>query len=131
MFLPDPGLIVTVLALAIAAGALFVLARRPATTVSPAPSPPTQDLGPAFALVRSGGRIVPIDAKFPNESYTQIGSARDDGDRRARRRAFLQQVRRHVDAVSRYISPDDGSIDFAFMYVPSEAIYYELTLAEG
>src|SRR5205814_7197520 len=43
------------------------------------------------AIVHSGGRIVPIDAKVPNESYTQIGSARDDGERRSRRRAFLQQ----------------------------------------
>src|SRR5438132_7719872 len=83
------------------------------------------------AIVHSGGRIVPIDAKFPNESYTQIASARDETERRARRRAFLQQVRRHVDAVRRYISPEDGGIDYAFMYVPSEAIYYELTVAEG
>ena len=80
------------------------------------------------AIVRYGGRIVPVDAKFPNESYTQIAAARDDAERRARRRAFLQQVRKHVDAVARYISPQDATIDFAFMYLPSEAIYYELTL---
>ncbi|HEY6960126.1 MAG TPA: DNA recombination protein RmuC [Candidatus Limnocylindria bacterium] len=80
------------------------------------------------AIVRYGGRIVPVDAKFPNESYTQIAAARDDAERRARRRAFLQQVRKHVDAVARYISPQDSTIDYAFMYLPSEAIYYELTL---
>lgn len=80
------------------------------------------------AIVRYGGRIVPVDAKFPNESYTQIAAARDDTERRARRRAFLQQVRKHVDAVARYISPQDSTIDYAFMYLPSEAIYYELTL---
>ena len=83
------------------------------------------------AIVRSGGRIVPIDAKFPNESYTQISTARDEAERRSRRRAFLQQVRRHVDAVARYISPEEGAIDFAFMYVPSEAIYYELIVSDG
>src|SRR5512138_3385842 len=44
------------------------------------------------AVVRFGARIVPLDAKFPNESYTQIALAKDDSDRRARRRAFLQQV---------------------------------------
>ena len=81
------------------------------------------------AIVRYSGRVVPIDAKFPNESYTQIASARDDAERRTRRRAFLQQVRRHVDSVSRYISPEDGTIDYSFMYLPSEAIYYELTVA--
>ncbi len=83
------------------------------------------------AVVRYGGRIVPVDAKFPNESYTQIALARDDADRRTRRRAFLQQVRKHVDSVARYISPQDQTIDFAFMYLPSEAIYYELTLGDG
>jgi DNA recombination protein RmuC len=83
------------------------------------------------AIVRYGTRIVPIDSKFPSETYTQIADARDDADRRARRRSFLQQVRRHVDAVARYVSPQDSTIDYAFMYVPSEAIYYELTLNEA
>ncbi len=78
------------------------------------------------AVVRSANRLVPIDAKFPNESYTQIAAATDDADRARRRRAFLQQVRRHIDAVARYVSPQDGTIDFAFMYLPSEAIYYEV-----
>lgn len=83
------------------------------------------------AIVRYGGRIVPIDSKFPSESYTQIASARDDAERRTRRRAFLQQVRRHVDAVAKYISPQDQTIDFGFMYLPSESIYYELTLGDA
>ena len=83
------------------------------------------------AIVRYGNRIVPIDSKFPSESYTQIAGARDDADRRARRRSFLQQVRRHVDAVARYVSPQDSTIDYAFMYLPSEAIYYELTVHDA
>jgi DNA recombination protein RmuC len=83
------------------------------------------------AVVRYGTRIVPIDSKFPSESYTQIASALDDADRRARRRSFLQQVRRHVDSVGRYVSPQDSTIDYAFMYLPSEAIYYELTVHEA
>ncbi len=83
------------------------------------------------AIVRYGQRVVPIDSKFPAESYTQIASARDEADRRSRRRSFLQQVRRHVDAVERYVSPQDGTIDFAFMYLPSEAIYYELTIHDA
>ncbi len=83
------------------------------------------------AVVRYGSRLVPIDAKFPNESYTQIAAARDDAERRTRRRAFLQQVRRHVDAVARYISPQDATIDYSFMYLPSEAIYQELTLGDS
>jgi DNA recombination protein RmuC len=83
------------------------------------------------AIVRYGNRIVPIDSKFPSESYTQIAGARDEADRRTRRRSFLQQVRRHVDAVGRYVSPQDSTIDYAFMYLPSEAIYYELTVHDA
>jgi DNA recombination protein RmuC len=83
------------------------------------------------AVVRCANRLVPIDAKFPNESYTQIAAATDETDRARRRRAFLQQVRRHIDAVGRYVSPQDGTIDYAFMYLPSEAIYYEVMTREG
>jgi len=83
------------------------------------------------AVVRCANRLVAIDAKFPNESYTQIAAATDDADRARRRRAFLQQVRRHVDSVARYVSPQDGTIDYAFMYLPSEAIYYEVMTRAG
>src|SRR5438552_13620909 len=72
------------------------------------------------AIVRFAGRIVPIDAKFPIESFTALVGAGDDAARRAKRRAFLAQVRRHIDAVAKYVSPADGTIDFALMYVPSE-----------
>ncbi|HEY6203839.1 MAG TPA: DNA recombination protein RmuC [Candidatus Limnocylindria bacterium] len=83
------------------------------------------------AVVHCANRLVPIDAKFPNESYTQIAVATDEADRMRRRRAFLQQVRRHIDAVARYVSPQDATIDFAFMYLPSEAIYYEVMTRES
>jgi DNA recombination protein RmuC len=82
------------------------------------------------AVVRYAGRIVPIDAKFPNETWTALAKAGDESERRAKRRAFLQQVRRHIDAVGRYVSPADGTIDFAVMYIPSESVYYDLVLRE-
>src|SRR5687768_471663 len=83
------------------------------------------------AVVHCANRLVPIDAKFPNESYTQIAAATDEADRIRRRRAFLQQVRRHIDAVARYVSPQDSTIDYSFMYLPSEAIYYEVMTREA
>jgi DNA recombination protein RmuC len=83
------------------------------------------------AIVRFGNRIVPIDSKFPSESYTQIAGARDEAERKTRRRSFLQQVRRHIDSVGRYVSPQDSTIDYALMYLPSEAIYYELTVHDA
>ena len=77
------------------------------------------------AVVRFGDRLVPIDAKFPLESFAAIGRATDDEDGRARRRAFAQQVKRHVDAVARYVQPGEGTIDYAFLYVPAENVFYE------
>jgi DNA recombination protein RmuC len=82
------------------------------------------------AIVRYAGRIVPIDAKFPNETWNALARASDETERRTRKRAFLQQVRRHIDAVGRYVSPADGTIDYAVMYIPSESVYYDLVLRE-
>lgn len=82
------------------------------------------------AIVRYAGRIVPIDAKFPNETWNALANAVDETERRVKKRAFLQQVRRHIDAVGRYVSPADGTIDFAVMYIPSESVYYDLVLRE-
>ena len=82
------------------------------------------------AIVRFAGRIVPIDAKFPIESFNALTAAADDAERASRRRAFIQQVKRHVDAVARYIAPGEGTIDFAFLYFPAEAVYYGAAVAE-
>ncbi len=76
------------------------------------------------AIVRSGGRIVPIDAKFPLENFQALLAAQTDDERRTRRRAFLQQVKRHVDAVGRYVRPEEGTVDIAFLYVPAEQVHY-------
>ena len=82
------------------------------------------------AVVHCANRLVPIDAKFPNETWNALAKAADETERRTKKRAFLQQVRRHIDAVGRYVSPADGTIDFAVMYIPSESVYYDLVLRE-
>ncbi|MBI3522119.1 MAG: DNA recombination protein RmuC [Chloroflexi bacterium] len=82
------------------------------------------------AVVRFSDRLVPIDAKFPIESFNALRDANDDTERKSKRRAFLQQVKRHVDAVSRYISPEDGTVDFAFLYVPAENVFYECLIRD-
>ncbi len=82
------------------------------------------------AVVKFAGRIVPIDAKFPIESFNAMSAASDDAERASRRRAFVQQVKRHVDAVARYVAPGEGSIDYAFLYFPAEAVYYAAAVAE-
>jgi DNA recombination protein RmuC len=72
-------------------------------------------------------RLVPIDAKFPLDNFERIVEAQDDGARELAEKQFARDVKIHIDAISsKYIRPDEGTYDFAFMYLPSEAIYYEL-----
>lgn len=83
------------------------------------------------AVVRMGDKLVPIDAKFPLELFVELTRLSGD-ERRAKRRAFIAAVKRHVDEVARkYIVPADGTIDVAFMYVPAENVYYQLTITEA
>src|ERR687887_2015911 len=72
-------------------------------------------------------RLAPIDAKFPLDNFERLVDAEDDAQRELYEKAFARDVKGHIDAIaSKYIRPDEGTYDFAFMYLPSEAIYYEL-----
>lgn len=83
------------------------------------------------AVVRLGGGLVPIDAKFPLEDFRRLLDAPDDAERARARKAFLARVRKHVDDVARkYIRPDEQTYDFALMYIPAENVYYEAVIRE-
>jgi DNA recombination protein RmuC len=72
-------------------------------------------------------RLAPIDAKFPLDNFERLVDAEDEAQRELHEKAFARDVKGHIDAIaSKYIRPDEGTYDFAFMYLPSEAIYYEL-----
>ena len=72
-------------------------------------------------------RLAPIDAKFPLDNFERLVDAQEASDRELYEKAFARDVKGHVDAIAtKYIRPDEGTYDFAFMYLPSEAIYYEL-----
>lgn len=81
------------------------------------------------AVVRVGDRLVPVDAKFPLENFARIAAATDDAGRLTARRAFVTDVKRRIDEIAaRYILPDEGTFDFALMYIPAENVYYETIL---
>jgi len=72
-------------------------------------------------------RLVPIDSKFPLDNFERMLGAENDIERQQFEKLFARDVKAHVDAIgAKYIRPDEGTYDFAFMYLPSEAIYYEL-----
>ena len=84
------------------------------------------------AVIHLQGRLVPVDAKFPLESFERMASLEDQAARDTAGSAFVRDVRKHIDDIaSRYILPDEGTLDIALMYVPAEAVYYEVLRAGG
>ena len=82
------------------------------------------------AAVHLGGGLVPIDAKFPDAAFRRIIDADSDAARTLARREFGRDVRGHIDAVSKYILPDEGTFGFALMYIPAENVYYEAMIRD-
>jgi DNA recombination protein RmuC len=72
-------------------------------------------------------RLVPIDSKFPLDNFELMVAAEDDAQRQLHEKAFGRDVKKHIDDIAaKYILPAEGTYDFALMYLPAEAIYYEL-----
>ncbi|HYF05428.1 MAG TPA: DNA recombination protein RmuC [Patescibacteria group bacterium] len=79
------------------------------------------------AMVRVGEKVLSIDSKFSLENFRLMKEARDDESASLLRRAFLKDVKKRVDEVyKKYILPQEGTFDFALMYVPSEGVFSEI-----
>ena len=80
------------------------------------------------AVVFVDKRIIPIDSKFSLENYNRILEARDDTDRKKYESAFIADLKNRIDETSKYVKPEESTMDFAFMFIPSEAVYYDLLI---
>jgi len=80
----------------------------------------------ADAVIDIGGKLVPIDSKFPFplEDFERLSKAEED-EQKALRRGFIRTIKDHIDKVCKYIVTDEKTFDFALMYIPAENIYYE------
>lgn len=77
-------------------------------------------------VVKTREGLIPIDAKFPLENYIRLSDATDEGLMEQYRKEFKNDVKNRIDETSQYIRPDEGTMPFAFMYIPAEGIYYDL-----
>lgn len=73
-------------------------------------------------------KVLPIDSKFSLENYNRLVEAKDKLLRESLGRQFKIDLKNRIDETSKYIRPDENTMDFAFMFIPSEAIYYDLLI---
>ncbi|MDP2695707.1 MAG: DNA recombination protein RmuC [bacterium] len=73
-------------------------------------------------------RVIPIDSKFSLENYNRILEARDPVEKKRYESALVADIKTRIDETSKYVKPEENTMDFAFMFIPSEAIYYDLLI---
>ena len=78
------------------------------------------------AIIRTKEGFIPVDAKFPLENYSRLRDEKDDVRRVEYEEAFKKDLKKRIDETSKYVRPKDGTLPFAFMYIPAEGIYYDL-----
>lgn len=80
-----------------------------------------------MALKLPNGKILPIDSKFSSDNFERMVAATSDTEKALFRQKFLSDLKLRIDEVgSKYVLPSEGTVDFALMYIPAEAIYYEV-----
>ena len=79
------------------------------------------------AAIKTDAGILPIDSKFPMENFQKMSKAEAKAEKETYQKEFVRDIKKHIDTIAKkYILPEEGTMDFALMYVPSESVYYEL-----
>jgi DNA recombination protein RmuC len=71
-------------------------------------------------------KVIPIDSKFSLENYNRLVAEKDPVEKERLEKAFVNDLKTRITETSKYIQPENGTMDFAFMFIPHEAIYYDL-----
>ena len=82
----------------------------------------------AVIITKEG--VIPIDAKFSLDNYDRVVHAMDDRQREELEKEFKNDLKKRIDETAKYVRPEEGTLPFAFMYIPAEAIYYDLLVNE-
>jgi DNA recombination protein RmuC len=82
------------------------------------------------AIIQTKDGMIPIDAKFSLDNYQRLINAIDDTQREELEKQFKNDLKLRIDECAKYVRPKDGTLPFAFMYIPAEAIYYDLLINE-
>jgi DNA recombination protein RmuC len=78
------------------------------------------------AVVKIGEKLVPIDSKFPLDNFKRVIECKTDEERKTCQKIFYRDIKKHIDDIaSKYILPQEGTYDFALLYIPAENVYYE------
>ncbi len=83
------------------------------------------------AVLKTDAGLLCIDSKFPMENFSLMHKGETEAERARAKREFIADVKKHVSDISKkYILPEEGTMDFALMYIPSESVYYEIANIE-
>jgi DNA recombination protein RmuC len=80
------------------------------------------------AVIFVKDKIIPIDSKFSLENYNKIVEEKNQVEREKLEKLFKQDLKNRIDETAKYIRPSEKTMDFAFMFIPSEGIYYDLLI---
>jgi DNA recombination protein RmuC len=82
----------------------------------------------AVVITKEG--VIPVDAKFSLDNYNRVTQAIDEKQREELEKEFKNDLKKRIDETAKYIRPEEGTLPFAFMFIPAEGIYYDLLVNE-
>ena len=80
------------------------------------------------AVIIVKDKVIPVDSKFSLENYNRLLQTKDAGEREQIEKLFKQDLKNRIDETAQYVKPEEGTLDFAFMFIPSEAVFYDVLI---